>query len=383
MCGKMFGCGTKVEGQHEMISTTIAATEPNPQRSKLCDLAGAELLTHYERLLSNESIRWAAEYKKIRLLGKGGQGVVYLSERIGTDLFRLPVALKIFSPESYRDASAYSDDMARIAEIASRVALIQHDNIIDLHNFIEYAGIRIMVMEWVDGFDLRDLLTHEIYEQSRARLSPERWAYVNKVILSDGPRQLRFKPGIAIQVLRECLAGLAALHRDGIVHGDLKPGNIMVKRTGNAKIIDIGSAMDLDQAQNRRMWSPAYTAPEVLKGEKSTRQSDLASLGYVLIEMLSGQNPFDGLNDYSSLLSAKLDVDKRLKSLLPADVSTNEMLLHLCEKLIAPDPANRFADAQAADLDRKGAADFHRQLVKGDLASEYEHDLRVWLEELA
>ena len=183
--------------------------------------------------------------------------------------------------------------------------------------------------------------------------------------------------------MRECLAGLAALHRDGIVHGDIKPANIMVKRTGNAKIIDIGSAMDLEQASARRLWSPAYAAPEVLKGEKNTPQSDLASLGYILIEMLAGQSPFEGINDYATLHSAKQDLDKRLKSLLPEDVSRNEMLLHLCQKLTATDPAKRFPDAQAADLDRKGAADFHRQLVKSNLASEYEHDLRLWLEELS
>jgi serine/threonine-protein kinase len=98
--------------------------------------------------------------------------------------------------------------------------------------------------------------------------------------------------------------------------------------------------------------------------------------------MLAGQSPFEGLNDYASLLAAKKELDKQLKTLLPADVSCNEMLLHLCQKLIAPEPFKRFPDAQAADLDRKGAADFHRQLVKGDLASEYEHDLRLWLEEL-
>ena len=68
--------------------------------------------------------------------------------------------------------------------------------------------------------------------------------------------------------------------------------------------------------------------------------------------------------------------------LLPPEVSCNEMLLHLCRKLIAPDPSRRFSSALAADLDRKGAADFHRQLVMGDLASEYENDLRVWLEQL-
>src|SRR5438067_1521990 len=108
-----------------MISTTVTQGEPYPLSANHFDADGAELLTQYETLLRNNSVHWAAEYKKIRILGKGGQGVVYLSERQGTDLFRLPVALKIFSPESYRDVLSYSDDMARIADIASRVALIQ------------------------------------------------------------------------------------------------------------------------------------------------------------------------------------------------------------------------------------------------------------------
>ncbi len=64
-------------------------------------------------------------------------------------------------------------------------------------------------------------------------------------------------------------------------------------------------------------------------------------------------------------------------------MSCNELLLHLCRRLIAPDPARRFPSAEAADLGRKGAAAFHRQLVKSDLASEYENDIRVWLEHLA
>lgn len=370
-----------MEEASHMNSTTVTQAEP-VLLSDGADRDGEHLLTQYETLLGNQSVHWDAEYRKIRILGKGGQGVVYLSERQGTDLFRLPVALKMFSPESYRDVPSYIADMSRIADISSRVALIQHDNLLDLHNFIEQGGIRIMVMEWIDGYDLRELMSEHIYEQSRSRLSPERWAYVQRVILCDGPRQPRFKPGVAIQILRECLAGLAALHRDGIVHGDIKPSNIMVKRTGNAKIIDIGSALDLDQISVRRMWSPAYAAPEVLSGAKNSPQSDLASLGYVLIEMLAGKNPFDSITELRTLLQAKQDLDKRLKELLPADVSCNEMLLHFCQKLIATEPAKRFPNAQAADLDRKGAADFHRQLVKGDLASEYEHDLRLWLEEL-
>src|SRR5437016_10336963 len=163
-----------------MISTTGSREEQALTATAPFDEDGAELLTQYETHLKNESIRWAAEYKKIRLLGKGGQGVVYLSERQGTDSFRLPVALKIFSPESYRDVPSYVADMVRIADISSRVALIQHDNLLDLHNFIEHGGVRIMIMEWIDGYDLRDLMTHEVYNQSRSRLKPERWAYVNK-----------------------------------------------------------------------------------------------------------------------------------------------------------------------------------------------------------
>ncbi len=342
----------------------------------------AFLMERYNLISQSAQIFWAAQYRKIRELGKGGQGVVYLSERQGSDLFRLPVALKVFSPEQYQHAAAYEADMARVAAMASRVALIQHDNLLDLHNFISHEGVRIMVMEWIDGFDLRDLLTQRLYDRSKEILSPERWQYVTKVILARGVTQPRFKPGVAIQILRECLAGLGALHREGIAHGDLKPANIMVKRTGAAKIIDIGSAVQLDKPNFRRMWSPTYAAPEVLRGGQNTRLSDLASLGYILIEMLAGQCPFDGLAELDKLVDAKMQLEHWLPDFLPDEVRDNELLLHLCRKMTAPDPAKRFQNAQAADLDRKGAADFHRQLVKGDLASEYETDLRNWLDEL-
>jgi serine/threonine-protein kinase len=187
---------------------------------------------------------------------------------------------------------------------------------------------------------------------------------------------------VAIQVLRDCLAALAALHRQGIAHGDLKPSNVLLKRTGNAKLIDIGPAVDLNSPSARRLWSPAYAAPEVLEGGESTPLSDLASLGYVLVEMLAGQSPFQGLDTRRALIEAKQTLEGRLPDMLPPEVSGNELLLHLCRRLVAADPARRFPSAQAADLGRKGAADFHRQLVKGDLASEYDNDIRFWLGQL-
>jgi serine/threonine-protein kinase len=325
---------------------------------------------------------WTEHLRLMRLLGSGGQGVVYLSQRRGADGFTLPVALKIFSPERYEDARSYDEAMSRIADVAARVSQIQQDNLLDVHNFVDRNRIRLMEMEWIDGYDLSQLLTLEMLAHIRNRVSEKRWAYLNNVIITTGPQQPRIKAGIAINIVRECLAALAALHRDGIVHGDIKPSNIMLKRTGNAKIVDIGSAFALDAVPLLRTCTPTYAAPEVLEGRDCTPRSDLASLGYVLVEMLSGCAPFGGLTTYRELLEAKITLPQRLANLMPDEVSRNDLLMTFCSRLIAPDPNKRFVSAEAADLVKEGAAAFHRQLIVGGLASEYENEIRVWLEEL-
>ncbi len=340
------------------------------------------LLEKYKLLVEEQRMSWTEHLRLLKLLGSGGQGVVYLSERRGTDNFTLPVALKIFSPLHYEDDRGYDEAMGRIAAIAARVAQIQQDNLLDVHNFVERNRIRLMEMEWVDGYDLDRLLTHEMLERTRNRVSNRRWEYLNNVIVTSGPLQPRLKPGIAIAVLRECLAALAALHREGIVHGDIKPSNIMLKRTGNAKIIDIGSAFDMEDPPARRSCTPTYAAPEVLEGGESSPRSDLCSLGYVLIEMLSGAPPFVGQTTYADLLAAKRMLVQKLHERLPREVVVNELLMTLIRSLVSPDPTLRFPSAEAADMVKEGAANFHRQLVKGDLASEYENELRLWLGEL-
>src|SRR5271166_219327 len=190
------------------------------------------LAARYQTLVDAPSLDWQAGHRKTRLLGAGGQGVVFLCQRQGSDGFSLPVAVKIFSPDHYRDAEDYERDMGRVAQVAGCVALVQHDNVVDIHDFVAQGSIRVMGMEWVDGYDLGTLLTPHMLEKARQRGSRERCDYLNDVIVTAGPAQPRLKPGIAIQVLRECLAGLAGLHRRGIVHGDVKPSNIMLKRTG-------------------------------------------------------------------------------------------------------------------------------------------------------
>jgi serine/threonine-protein kinase len=351
--------------------------DPRPGGPPDCGLAA-----RYRAILANGDPDWAADCRDLRLVGRGGQGVVFFARREGADGFALPVALKVFSPEPYRSPAAYAEDMGRVAAVAARVAAVQHENLVAVHHFSARNGVRVMRMEWVDGLDLRQVLSPEALTQTRERLNPDHLRFVEDVILTAGPLQPRLKPGVAIHILRDCLGALAALHRDGITHGDLKPSNVMLKRTGLAKVVDIGSAADLRSAEGRRAWSPLYAAPEVLDGGALTPQSDLASLGYVLVEMLAGRSPFDGANGIGELLEAKRTLEHRLAGLLPAEVAGSDLLVSLCRRLVAANPDRRFPDAEAADLGRKGAAAFHRQLVKGDLASEYGNDIRVWLEAL-
>ncbi|MBN2215816.1 MAG: serine/threonine protein kinase [Pirellulales bacterium] len=342
-----------------------------------------ELLDAYQRIVDDKRLSWTEHHSLIRRLGSGGQGIVYLSERRSTDNFTLPVALKVFAPEPYDSEHAYDEAMGRIAHVAAHVAQIQQDNLLDVHNWVDRHRIRFMEMEWIDGFDLNQLLDNRMLEHLHRRVSEKRWQKINEVIVTAGPTHPRLKPGIAIAIIRDCLAALSALHREKIVHGDVKPSNIMIKRTGNAKIVDIGSAFEMDNLPPMRTCTPAYAAPEVLERNESTPRSDLASLGYVLVQMLSGTPPFAGLGNFQDLLEAKRLLAQRLPKILPEDVVRNELLMTFCQKLIAPDPIRRFVSAEEADLvDDQGAASFHRQLVKGDLASEYDNDIRVWLGEL-
>jgi serine/threonine protein kinase len=341
-----------------------------------------ELFRRYQGLLNEKRHSWTTHLRLLKKLGAGGQGVVFLTERRGSDSFTLPVALKVFSPERYATPSHYDADMARMGRVAAKVARIQHENLLVVENFLDRDRIRMMVMEWVEGFDLRRLLTPKMFGIVEERFSERRWAHVNEVIVTAGPEQPRFKAGVAVAIVRDCLEALAAMHREGIVHGDVKPGNIMLKRSGHSKIIDIGTAFDINDPPQRKSCTPAYAALEVLEGVDNTPRSDLASLGYVTIELLSGRPVFGGIKELPALIEAKRTLIDRLPQILPEEVMRNDLLMAFCRGLIEPNPAERFASAEAAELVEEGAAAFHRQLVKSDMSSEYENDIRIWIDEL-
>lgn len=341
-----------------------------------------ELTVRYDEVLQNQRLSWTTHQHLDRLLGTGGQGVVYLSERRGADGFTLPIAVKIFSPARYSTVKDYEMAMGRIARVAARVAQIQQDHLVHVHNFTDRNRIRMLSMEWVDGYDLRRVLCNETLALIEHRVSIRRWEYMNRVVVTEGVEQPRMKAGVAMAIVRDCLAGLAALHRDGVVHGDIKPANIMLKRTGAAKLIDIGSAFETSDPPPSRTCTPRYAAPEVLEGGEASSRSDLASLGYCLIEMLAGKPLFTGLSAYKDLLQAKRMLPQHLEELLPEEVTCNELLMNFCRGLVAPDPMRRFPTAEEADLVDNGAAAFQRQLVIGDLSVEYSNEIRLWIEEI-
>lgn len=349
----------------------------DPERS----LAAEEPLgRRFQQFRQLKALHWDSQYEGMQFVGQGGQGMVFHSRRIGVDGFRLPVALKAFSPLVYASVADYEADMRRMAEVAMRVARVQSPQLLEVHNFIEDQGIRVMVMEWVHGYDLRRLLQAQTLHVVRSKMSASNWAHLNDVVITEGADQSRLKPGIAIQILRETLTGLSLLHRAGVAHGDLKPSNLMVSLTGNVKLVDFGSAVDMHAEASRACRTPAYAAPEILAGGPKSAPSDLASVGYVLVEMLSGHRLFAHTASEETLIAEKRRLPERLPSLLPPDVARNSDLLALCQDLVHPDPEKRLRSAEEANLFR--AAALHRQLVKTNLDSEYENDLRVLMEAL-
>ncbi len=338
-----------------------------------------ELRSRFNSICSQKRIGWHAQRVFLRTLGVGGQGVVYLSERSGSSEFKLPLALKVFSPDRYSNANLYREEMRRLTHVAAVVAQVQQDEVVTVQNVVSHRGLYLMEMEWIDGYDLQRLLRREALKLVKQRVTERRWQDINDQVVTPGADDARLRPGAAVNIMRACLRGLAALHRADIVHCDVKPSNIMLKRTGSVKLIDIGSAYLRHTPPAGNPCTPEYAAPEVLSGQRATEQSDLASLGYVLIEIITGSHPFSGLT-YGQLLRAKQSLLKDLPALMPVEeFAFSEPLIRLLQRLIHPDPAKRFLSAEDAETAPGGAADFLRELVKSDLPDGYTHELRNWI----
>ena len=209
-----------------------------------------------------------------KMIGQGGMGLVYRAR--DTQLNR-PVALKFLSAKYVDDDHAKE----RFMREARAAAALNHPNVVTVHEIIEYNGLSVIVMEYIEGQTLRSRMSAGAIEAEEA-----------------------------IAYTEQIGRGLAAAHESGIVHRDLKPANIILANNGVVKILDFGLAKLKDSSQithdGSRMGTAAYMSPEQARGEEVDHRSDIWSLGVIMYEMLTGGRPFKG--DYwEALLYAILN----------------------------------------------------------------------------
>jgi serine/threonine protein kinase len=253
-----------------------------------------------------EIARHFPQLEILGLIGQGGMGVVYKARQ--TKLDRL-VALKILPLESGKDP-AFAERFAREARTLAR---LNHPNIVAIYDFGETDGLFYFLMEYVDGLNLREL---------------------------EGSRQLSAEQALAI-VPKICDA-LQFAHEEGIVHRDIKPGNILFDRKGRVKIADFGLAKLLGQtgpnltltSAGHRLGTPHYMAPEQIdRPQLVDHRADIYSLGVVFYEMLTGELPVGRF----AAPSQKVHVDVRL----------DEVVLRALEN----DPERRYQQAGEVKTD--------------------------------
>lgn len=355
--------------------------DEGPIVSEIADtLSPRDELSHtYQQIVQSPQVSWETRYRMLERLGEGGQGVVYLAERASGFDVAFQLALKFYRPDDYLSVENYRSEMARIARVTMDVAAIQQDQVMDVYNVTEYRGLLVLAAEVVKGCDIRQLLTPSTLASVKDYVTPKRWKYINDVVITCAGFQNRFQPFVALNILRECLAGVAALHRKQIVHADLKPANVMVKLTGNCKIIDLGSAFRQDAYPSRPTWTKRYAAVEVLKRSRHTPQSDIASLGYILLEILTGKYPYAATESDKEIIELKEDLWKRKKDLLPPDLARNELIVELLSKMIAPDPDDRFETMEEVG---HVAQEIQEQLVKSNMSTDAAMELRYFMEDL-
>jgi serine/threonine protein kinase len=242
--------------------------------------------------------------------GRGGMGVVYRATDL--DLER-SVAVKVIAP-------AYADDAAfrrRFIAESRTAASLDHPNVIPIYRAGEEDAVLFQVMRFVDGKDLR------------------------AVLAEDGP----LEPQRAIRILTQVAAALDAAHGSGLVHRDVKPGNILLGSGDHVYLTDFGLSKRTGTDDTRTaqlVGTVNYVAPEQIRGQELTSRTDIYALGAVLFQMLTGRVPFPADSDEAKMWAHLSEPPPRASELRP---ELPRMLDDVVARALAKDPDQRFVTA--------------------------------------
>ena len=256
------------------------------------------------------------EYELIEKLGEGGMGAVYRARhvRLGRE-----VALKALSPTHLKDHRA----LVRFDREMRAVGAVDHPNVVRAMDAREIGGTRFLVMEFVDGMELSDVVRH-----------------VGPLAVPD-----------AAELIRQAACGLLAAHEHGLVHRDIKPSNLMVTRQGWVKLCDLGLApfaMDLGEEEvtgtGQAMGTPDFMAPEQIANSRRVDiRADIYSLGCTFYKLVTGWAPFTGPEYRTAVQKMMAHTDKAPPAvdLIRKDIHPD--LVAVINRMMAKDPSKRFA----------------------------------------
>ncbi len=255
-----------------------------------------------------------SRYEVEQHLGRGGMGDVYL---VRDTVINRKAALKTIRGDTGLEAQQVIEMRQRFYREAQTAGKLAHPNIVTVFDVGEDLGMSYIVMEFVEGNTLTQLM-------KKQRLSPQQ---IKHVIFNAG-------------------LGLDYAHQNGVFHRDVKPDNIMVSKTGLVKVMDFGIARVVESNLTKTgsiMGTPAYMSPEQVHGEKIDSRSDIFSLGVILYELLTGKKPFTG-ETMSALMMAIMKGD-------PAPPSTIDTKIHaswdeILRKALAKKPEERYPTAR-------------------------------------